>query len=176
MNSEKWIILDALVGIILFYRKGCVVEIGVGSSTDILAKHAKKANVPLYTCDLNKNISPLFNKHFHFNCSSLHFINQFDSIPSVVFLDGNHDYDVTIKEVEFFLDKMIIGGVIFMHDTYPPSEQHLTHKYCSDSYKLRQEYEKRIDIVDCFTWPYTSGNCGLTMMIKKDPKRPYYKR
>ena len=41
-------------------------------------------------------------------------------------------------------------------------------------YKVRQELETRDDI-QIFTWPYTAANCGLTMVMKKEPNRPYYK-
>ena len=175
MSNERWTILDALVGVILFNRKGCVVEIGSGESTNILAKYSKEADVNLYTCDLNKNIPLFFNKHFHFQGSSFEFIKQFNDIPAVVFLDGNHDYEITSKEVEFFLEKLLVGGVIFLHDTYPPSKSKLVREHCSDSYRLRQEYEKRKNIVDTFTWPYTAGDCGLTMIIKKSLDRPFYR-
>ena len=176
MNNGRWVILETLAEIILSCRRGCVVEIGAGSSTLILAKLAEKEKVHLYTCDLGKDIPPIFNGHFHFHGSSFDFINQFDHHPSVVFLDGNHDHKITMIEVEFFLKKLVIGGVIFMHDTYPPTEKHLDIRNCCDSYKTRVEYEKKRDIVDIFTWPYTAGNCGLTMIIKKDPERPYYRK
>lgn len=175
MYVEKWAILNALVGIILFNKKGCVVEIGSGSSTEILAKHARNAKAYFYSCDIEKKVDPIFSNHFHFHGSSFDFISQFNDRPSVVFLDGNHDFQIVVKEAEFFLERLVIGGVLFIHDTYPPSELHLNRKNCSNCYKIRQELERKRSVVDCFTWPYTAGDCGLTMVIKKDPNRLFYR-
>ena len=174
---NEWIILDSLAGIILHHRPGCVVEIGVGEgfSTRILFKHVEEAKVKFYTCDVNSKIGFDYKDHFHFLGTSFDFIKQFNDIPSVVFLDGNHDYEVVSVEVEFFLKSLVEGGIIFLHDTYPRNEKHLDKGRCSDSYKLRQEYEKRRDIVDCFTWPYTAWNYGLTMIIKKPANRLYFR-
>ena len=172
---HKWIILHYLTEVVLAHIKGCIVEIGIGESTKILAGHAEKNKINFYTCDLNRNCRKFCEKHVHFQGSSFDFMKQFNDIPSIVFLDGNHNYEIVSVEVEFFLEKLLAGGIIFLHDTYPPSEERLVKKYCSDSYRLRQEYEKRRDIVDCFTWPYTAINCGLTMIIKKSLNRPFYR-
>ena len=174
---DEWIILDSLVGIILNYRPGCVVEIGVGEgfSTRILFKHVKNAMVPFYTCDINSKISFDYEYHYHYLGSSFNFMKEFIAHPSVVFIDGDHSEEIVSKEVSFFLEKLVVGGVIFMHDTYSPDVKNLAPKRCSTSYKVRQYYEKQIEICDCFTWPYTAMNCGLTMIIKKSLNRPFYR-
>lgn len=177
----SWVILDNLVGLILRERKGCVVEIGVSSlkhnSTKVLLDHAKTAGVNFYTCDKNekKNLQPVYEKHRHFLGKSFDFMETFNDVPAVVLLDGCPEYDVAIREVKFFLEKLMNGGVIFLHNTYPSGEKFLDRGACADCYRVRQEMEKEKD-VDCFTWPYASVECnaGLTMILKKPEGRPYY--
>ena len=43
-NRKEWIILDRVVDIILDNVKGCIVDIGMGMSTQILAEYAEKYN------------------------------------------------------------------------------------------------------------------------------------
>ena len=171
-------ILDALVEIVLRHVEGCVVEIGSGDSTHVLGKYAYEKDTLFYTCDINpdKVRKPFFDKHKHFLMSSFEFMEEFDDSPAVVFLDGDHNYNVVSTEFEFFFDKLAVGGVIFIHDTLPPNTEHLVPGSCSDSYRLRQELEKQYDNLGCFTWPYTAGACGLTMVIKKATDRPYFKQ
>ena len=175
--KDEWIILDSLVGIILHYRPGCVVEIGVGEgfSTRVLFRHVKEAGVNFHTCDVNSKIKFEYENHFHFLGTSFDFMKQFNDTPSVVFLDGCHHSEVVFKEVEFFLECLVPGGIIFMHDTAPASVKNLSPKGASDCYKVRQYYEKSVEEIDCFTWPYTARGHGLTMILKKELNRPFYR-
>jgi predicted O-methyltransferase YrrM len=182
---KQWIILDRLSDVILSNVKGCVVEIGMGRSTYILAHHAKKFKRKMYACDSSKTKGNRvkeaigYKNLIFWHGKSLRFIEQFDDEPALVFLDGNHYYHTVSKEAKFFLDKLAPGGVMFLHDTY----LHPKHfkKYESkgkakryDTYKIRQELENTMDAW-CLTFPYTAGNCGLTMVLKKETGRPYYR-
>lgn len=171
-----WKILEVLVPIIVFYRPFCIVEIGAGSSTIYLARIAEEHGVKLYSCDKSprKNIT-YFKDHIFEQKFSEDFIKDFDDTPAVVLIDADHHYEVAKMEFDFFFDKVVPGGVIFLHDTMPPAEEYLSETACGDVYLLRQELEQRQDM-DCFTWPYTAGFCGLTMCIKKDPKARYWER
>jgi len=175
-----WIILERLIEPILNNRKGCIVEIGMGASTPMFAKYAEKHKVKFYSCDKNslKTGQPLFKGHSIFEGISFDFMKQFNDTPAVVLIDGCHDYAVVKKEFEFFLDKLMEGGVIFLHDTLPPKENYLASNMSSDVYKLRQEIEKKGYVlnIDVFTWPYTAIDCGLTMVIKKEKDRPYWRK
>ena len=180
--KERWVILDILAGLILTNRKGCVVEIGIGpdlrSSTGALMKRAKEANVKFYTCDVSKGKAKVLNdlydypKHTHFLGNSESFMEQFDDTPAVVFIDGLHSGEMVLKESRFFLDIMMEGGVLFLHDTFPPKKSFLISARSGDVYKARQELEKEMN---CFTWPYTAANAGLTMIIKHADDRPYFR-
>lgn len=183
MRKKPWIIMDNLVGIILSYVPGCIVEIGVGSSTWVLCRHAEKAKVKFYSCDIDKGRCAWIKRELPyvdvFCGNSFKFMKQFDDIPSVVFLDGNHKYPVVSKEAEFFLGKLKVGGVLFMHDTMPWERTYENRKAEGkeepDTYLVRKELEKREDL-EVFTWPYTAVYCGLTMVLKKDMTQPVYRR
>ena len=116
--------------------------------------------------------------HIHFGGPSSEFIKQFDADPIVVFLDGCHDDNVLREEVLFFIDKLKIGGTLFMHDTFPFTEKHLVARHCSTAYLVRQELErdsKELNI-DVLTAPYSAGKHGLTIVQKHDPDRLYFRR
>ncbi len=184
---EKWVMLDAVAGIVLSQMRLPIIEIGSSygdvvkakrKSSNILVDRAKHADVDIYTCDIRRHCVTDYPRHKHFAMSSFDFMKQ-DFLqklsPCLVLLDGCHDYDVVIEEVKFFLALLHPHGVLLLHDTYPPNEGHLRRGACSDSYKVRQEVETWRKIVDCFTWPYTAGTCGLTMILKKAENRPYWR-
>ncbi len=188
-TDEKWAMLNALVGIVLRFVPGCVVEIGSSygdavrekrKSTTIMGDHAQLFNRIFNTCDIRRVSKMAYEKHRHFGMSSLDFLKIYDEQvkerPAVVFIDGNHDYDFVIQEVKFFFPRLNTGGMIFMHDTMPRKEKALEHAACSDSYRVRQELETWTDVADCFTWFYTAGNCGLTMINKKEENRVYFRK
>jgi len=181
---NEWIILERLVGVILENVPGCIVEIGSGISTLVLADQARLHNAKLYTCDtmLSKlteakeradypNLITYYGK-------STEFMDVFIDNPSVVLLDGCHILDTIREEVGFFLDRLNVGGVLFIHDTCPWKETvekktKLGRKI--DTYIIRKELEQD-DSFDVFTWRYTASKCGLTMVLKKDLSEPEYRR
>jgi len=185
MNNPWWdrrvfhtrVILDRLADVILHYVKGCVVEIGVGQSTPILAKHAREAGVKHYAIDINANSCRKVEENpeaqhdglIIYNGSSLDFIETFDDVPALVFIDGCHDSEVIMQEAMFFLHRLPSGGVIFLHDTYLIEgwEHRIAKKNLfSDTYRARWELEN-LKNVWCFTFPYTANACGLTMVMKR---------
>lgn len=178
-----WVIMESLIDTILFFRPFTVVEIGCGLSTEILLPAAVRADVDYHGVDINIQKEEYFkaaaNKagpghyQFHYMASNT-FMETFDDTVSVVLIDANHEYTQAKTEFDFFFNLLIPGGVIFLHDTFPADEYLLRPSACYDVYRLRQELELRTDEMDCFTWPYTAGYSGLTMVIKKDPDRPYW--
>jgi hypothetical protein len=160
-----WELLEAIARIALKQRPGPIVEIGIGASTRIFAKIAQEYDLPYYTCDIKKH-SQMFEGHTIFVGRSLEFIQQIDVSPALVFLDGCHNYGVVKQEFECFAQRLLENGIIFMHDTLPPTRRHLQRGKCSNSWKLRQELEDCVDY-NCFTFPYTARHCGLTMVMKK---------
>jgi hypothetical protein len=174
---HSWIILDRLADIILTYVGGCIVEIGIGLSTPILANHARNLGIRHYAVDTDKKKCKRASKRpdmkhdnlIVYNGRSLDFITEFDDSPGLVLIDGCHRSDIVIKESIFFIDRMLPGGVIFLHDTYLCKEwvdDHVRHGKYSNTYEARWELEKRKDVW-CLTFPYSALGCGLTLVLKK---------
>jgi hypothetical protein len=169
-----WPLLEHITETVLYFRPYCVVEIGAGESTKVLAKVCEKAGVKLYSCDkAPRKAATYFKDHEFHQKFSDDFMKDFNDTPAVVLIDADHHYDVAKMEFDFFWDRLVDGGIIFLHDTYAPHEVMLKGTACGDVYKLRQELEKRDDM-DCFTFPYSANWCGLTMVIKKEKERPYW--
>jgi len=168
---ENWVIIDRLADVILNHCNGCIVEIGMGESTPILLKHAQVSRKSYFGCDTDKSkvrrLRRLSTKRDTVFCgTSIEFMEQFNDKPALVFIDGLHECETVVKETNFFLDRLAPNGVIFLHDTLPPSEEYTSPDYCGDVYKARHHFEKSKD-VQCFTWPYTALQCGLTMIMKQ---------
>ena len=164
----SWGIIQTLAPHILRFD-GCIVELGAGVSSYMLDQFAVKYGRTHYTCDIrNHNIpdAPYSKYHKLYFMPSFEFEDQFDDEPILVFIDANHDYDYVKRDFEFFYDKLLPGGFIFMHDTLPKTENHLAHGACSDAYRLRRELEANPDI-ECLTWHHEICHYGLTMVTKK---------
>ncbi len=182
-HTEQWDIMSVITQCILKYCKGPIVEIGMGASSLVFARIAKRENIKLYSCDLvmggmfNSFQEKLFEDHICFIGKSEDFIKQFQDIPAIVFIDGQHDYEVVKMEAKFFLDKLIMSGIMFLHDTFPTGENYLIKNRAHDIYKVRQELEQNPDI-DVLSFPYSAINAGLTMVMKhpKNDDRPYWLR
>lgn len=171
MPQFDWSMMDAIVPVVLQHVKGCIIEIGMGVSTSILYTHAEDANVRLFSCDIHPRALPLGQYHVVLGMKSEQMMDEYDRIfdgsrPAVVFIDGLHEANTVRKEVAFFLSKLLVGGIIFMHDTLPKGDSDLRPGRCGDVYKVRQELERNPE-VDVLTWPYTANGYGLTMVRKK---------
>ena len=174
-QMNGWVILTSLIPTIMYFRPGCIVEIGAGVSTPLLAEIAENYGVKFYSCDKSpKKNKTYFKGHEYIQKMSEDFIKEFDDMPSVVLIDGDHSYEVAKMEFDFFFEKLVPGGVIFLHDTFPMAEEYTGPGLCHDVYKLRQRLELRTHEMDVFTWPYTAGYHGLTMVMKKEKDRPMW--
>ena len=182
-KESPWIIVDRLTDIILSKVEGCIVEIGLGSSSLILSKYAKQFDRKHYACDINKrkcdwvksNVD--YDKLIIHNENSFKFIEKFDDKIALLFIDGNHKYEILKEEINSLVPKIVPGGVGFFHDTYIAlkwHERYIAKNKVSDTYKARLDLEKRNDVW-CLTFPYTAAECGLTMILKKEENRPDYR-
>ena len=181
----SWSILEAVASQVARYVTGDIIEIGMGESTEIFTGIAKENNVILYSCDIQMGgmfkvfDEPLFENHYCFTEGSGKFMEGYGGNPAIVFIDGEHLYETTKKEVEFFLPKMKTGGVMFLHDTMPifknSTERDSKGYNPGDIYRVRQELEcdPRYDV---FTWPYSAQNQGLTMVMKHGDERADWRK
>ena len=186
----EWIVLDRLTDIILKYVDGCIIDIGIGETTLVLLKHSKLFDRTHFSIDKRQMVCDWLTKEHSLNlhaghflyCGTSHdFITEFSKKSeqvAVAMLDGSHNYETMQYEVNFFLSKLSVGGVIFVHDTMPwertySSKENRGKK--TESWRIRTVTGERDD-VEIFTWPYTAAYCGLTMILKKDMSRPFYRR
>ena len=174
-GMNGWVLMKEIAKVTLYYRPYCIVEIGAGVSTIVLAHLAEEAGVKLYSCDKSPRKHKVYGQNHEFHqVLSEDFMRDFTDTPAVVLIDANHDYEIAKREFWFFFQRLVEGGIIFIHDTYPAHKETLSQDACGDVYKLRQDLEQRTDQMDCLTFPYTAGWAGLTMVIKKEKDRPYW--
>jgi hypothetical protein len=181
----SWDIMGAVVHIILKYVPGDIVEIGMGESTQVLSAYAKEYGVSLYSCDLRMGgmfrvfDKELFENHHCYIGKSEDFIKEYGGYPRIVFIDGEHLSETVRMEVEFFLPRILPGGVMLLHDTMPVFKKSIERDdkgyNPGDIYKVRQELE-RMPEYDVFTWPYSAVNMGLTMVMVHGTERPYWRQ
>jgi hypothetical protein len=174
-NKNEWVVLDRLSDLILRGVEGCVVDIGIGYSTVVLAKHAAKFDREQYSCDYDQAVidkyipeKKLHPRHIVVYAKVSDFLVSFREKPALVFIDGFHCYDDVIGQVDYLLQLMSFGGVIFLHDTCPPLKfVRLDGSRCGDVFRVRTSLEARKDVCT-FTWPYKfqAQGCGLTMAMK----------
>ena len=178
-KKQDWTIIQRLGDVILKYAEGCIIEIGLGRSTQIFLKLAHDFKRTHFCFDISERKCEWARERGAtvFIGRSLDFLDQFPDVPVALgLIDGDHRHEIVKLEIDFFLSKLTPGGIIFMHDTYPPEAWVRENgKRCGNVYKTRLELETRKDI-QIFTWPYTAMGCGLTMVMKKEPNQPYYRR
>ena len=174
---SSWILMEKIAEVVLYFRPYCVVEIGAGESSLVLGKITEQAGVDFHSVDIKpEKRTRQHIDHYYHNMTSAEFMANFNENPAVVLIDADHRYEPAKKEFDFFFDKLVPGGVIFLHDTMPPHKEYLRETACGDVYRLRQELEKRTDEMDCLTFPYTAGYMGLTVVLKKQHKRSEWEK
>lgn len=179
-----------------------IVEIGTGESSIYLTQLARIHNRRIFYCDeaRGKITNPLTAKGYlhedtvlldgtppisrYENNQGIAYVGQSDDffkniqIPNIglAFIDGEHHYEYVKRDFENIFNLLVPDGYVFIHDTYPYSEDLVLGDYCADSYKIRQELEKddRVDTF-CFT-KVVACNVGLFMVRKKPLNRPYYQQ
>jgi len=178
MAKQDWTILNQLGDVILQNVAGDLVEIGLGRSTQIFVKLASNFCRRLYCFDISERKCKWAEEHgaTAFLGPSVHMLRFISSKQlALILIDGDHRYETVKQEVDFLLPKLSLGGIMFLHDTAPPLRWARENgRNCGVVYKNRLELETKTDL-QVFTWPYTAADCGLTMVMRKDPNRPYWK-
>ena len=159
MVPDHWLIIERLGDIILNHAKGCIFEIGIGHSTLVFKKFANIFDRDFYCFDQSERKC---NWAKEMGCKvfqgkSLKTMQKFPDIPVAMgLIDGRHDAKTCRAEAEFFVPRLSIGGVIFIHDTYPTTKDYATPTHCGDSYKLARELQET-DFLEAFTIPVLPG-------------------
>lgn len=93
--------------------------------------------------------------------SDVYFANNPEKF-GLIFIDGDHSFEQVMKDVSNSLECLQDGGLICMHDTYPPTIEHTHPSWSGTAYKaailLRQDPG-----LEVYTFPVTFG---LTLVGK----------
>jgi len=54
----------------------------------------------------------------------------------LIYIDADHEYNQVIKDYNNCNDCITKDGIIFLHDLYPPNEDHTQPQLCYNSYKI----------------------------------------
>jgi hypothetical protein len=66
----------------------------------------------------------------------------------LIYVDADHEYNQVIKDYNNSVDCISKNGIIFLHDLYPPDENHTKPELCYNSYKLLNYFvENNYDII-----------------------------
>ena len=174
-KRQDWIMLERLGDIVLNNVKGDILEIGIGFSTPILSRLADDFDRKLYCLEKSQSRcewAKIFGATIYQGKSLSNIEKLSDVSIALGLIDGKHKADTVRKEINFFIDRLAVGGVIFLHDTIRISSPLLRpdmdlndKKMMGDVYKIRKELEL-FNNIQVFTWPYTAMDCGLTMVMK----------
>lgn len=176
---NKWRFFAVLSDFILFHTKGDIVEIGIGITSTFFTVLSKKYKRKIYHCDTDKvKVEQYLLKNIDCNSVFLGFSDDFFKKVKLTpialgFIDGDHMYEQAKRDFDNLFPYVVDDGFIFIHDTYPPTEDQLAKQACGTSYLLRQKLEKD-SRVDCFTFTKSAFNVGLTMARKKSKDLPFY--
>ena len=87
--------------------------------------------------------------------------DQFDC----VFIDAAHEYEQAHRDFDNSLKVLTENGLIFLHDTYPPSPAHTTPDSCGDVYRTYLDLVEREDL-EVINIPL---HLGLCIVRRVDP-------
>jgi hypothetical protein len=158
-NSHIEIIRQIAIGLKVVNRLDRYLELGVqkGSCFNRVAPLAKEA----YAVDIinsfdlikeNKNL--IWFQGYTTDFLYKHDVNKkFD----LVFIDADHKHEASLLDFKTVLPLVNFNGLILLHDTYPPSEEYTSPKYCYDTYKTADYIRRNIPEVEIVTIPLFFG-------------------
>lgn len=177
---DRWGLMSVIADCTLNYVKGEILEIGAGESSIYLSKLAEKYNRNCYHIEFSKSgVENMRNTKGYFgdnsivyNCKSEEFFKIERPGPlAVSFIDGDHEYEKVDEDLTNVLSYTVEDGIVFLHDTLPPTEDWAVPEKCGTVFLLRKELEEN-EMLDVFTFPFTAFGAGLTM-VKKRAKRKW---
>jgi hypothetical protein len=195
---DRFGILAVLGDMILRCTPGDVAEIGTGESSIYLCHVARKYGRRSFHCDIapDKIINPLtvegyftpgavyltpesthilYTRCVLFAGASDFFFRDVKFTPLALgFIDGDHIYEQAKKDFDNMMRHIVPNGYVFLHDTYPPDDDHLSENRCGTVYRLRQEID-RDPRYDSITFPRGCAmGVGITLVRKKAEDGIFY--
>lgn len=184
LKWERWGLFGVLADYVLHYTQGDILEVGVCESSIYLSFLARKYSRKIYHNDLQrsviencKTVKGYFNPDaIIVQESSDNFFKNTKITPlALSFIDGEHSFLQVRKDFESTFELTVPGGYVFLHDTFPKSEDYLESNACGDVYRLRKYLERRRDLIQIFTFDRSAWDVGLTMIRKKPLTSPTYR-
>lgn len=90
------------------------------------------------------------------------FAKQHGDQYDLVFIDGDHHFKQVATDLLHSLDNLAPGGLVVLHDTFPPNRDATRQEFCGDAYRLLDKLPK-MDGIQYYTFPITYG---LTLVSK----------
>jgi len=143
-------------------KKENYIEYGVrsGACIEQIAPHVDNA----YGVDISPYDPKSKNVKFH--CMTTDEFSE-KHLPNITFnyafIDADHASKQTLIDFEYIYKHIKQGGYIFLHDTYPYSQEFLRPDFCNDCYKTPLEIRKRYPSIEMLTFAL---NPGLTVIHK----------
>ncbi len=133
-------------GIIASIVEGCgfesYLELGIYDGCTINGVAEKCGALQhLYAVDIKNPIRRLHQKVQFIRSSTDAFFKENRLKFDCIFIDADHEFYQARKDFFSAIEVLNDDGVIFLHDTYPPSVEYAVPGYCGDVYKLYQELQ-----------------------------------
>jgi predicted O-methyltransferase YrrM len=157
---------DMIVQIVKSINCKNYLELGVydGSTFEKVSEVVPRViGVDIIDFRRNKNIG-----EFH-QTSTQDFLNNFNEIVDVIFIDADHAFEAVKLDFKASLKNLNEFGVIILHDTDPISEKYITREHCEDSYKMIDWIKTEYPEMDIFTFPISEA--GLTIVKRSIDRR-----
>lgn len=144
------------------------VELGL-YKCDVFNRVSKFAGKS-YGIDIDKSSGEYMrkDKNNYFYCGSTRdFLADFKSKGlgiDMIFIDADHSKDAVIADFKECFPLVKENGLIFLHDSYPGSEEYIQQGYCGDCYEAIVELSKNIVDYEMMTIP---KHPGLTICRKR---------
>jgi hypothetical protein len=130
-------------GVVRSYpRPPVYIEIGVATCEcfNTVAPYCRKA----HAVDPSSHALTHVNDAVHHNArrwemTSDQFFHEYVGSPDVIFIDGDHHYDVAQRDFENAAKILMPGGTILLHDVWPGSRIDARPEACGDVYRLVDE-------------------------------------
>lgn len=126
------------------------VELGIRAGT-CFNEIAPRVEGTAYGVDIDERSHKYIkgNKNLSWHCCTTDaFFDEFrgslERKVDLVFVDADHKYESAKKDFDNSLEVVRDGGLILMHDIYPPREDYLHPSICSDVYKLAEHIQQRL--------------------------------
>lgn len=174
-NNDGWGYLNIISSIINACKFTSFVEIGVYKCINFNKVFLENPQLSiLYGVDIDKTCLENFprnDKCIFFNDSSDNFFKSIQGKKfDCFFIDGCHTFEQSLNDFKNSIDNINDDGIIFMHDTYPPSLYYHSDQQCGKVYKTYLEIQNNYsNVCEIVNIPI---KFGLSIIRKRNISQP----